>query len=188
MKILLSLIDSAVFHQFTEYLEEKQSKQETKPTRSINKRDTKEDSTVDVQKQMEEFLSDTYPGMKRMPNELIELMTSPDPEKTMNIKANLNPEDEKCKPSEDHIQETNGNEENETNLSSEYDEFGCPNVEYNGGACKNSGTCPNGGWVQHTGTGRRKCFGFHVRKFISLDHNYGLSNFKCNASLTYLDC
>ena len=165
MKILLSLIDSAVFHQFTEYLEEKQSKQETKPTRSINKRDTKEGSTDDLQKQMEEFLRDTYPGMKRMPNELIELMTSPDPEKTMNIKANLNPEDKKCKPSEDQIQETNGNEGSEG--SEEYDEFGCPNVEYNGGACKNSGTCPNNGWVQHTGTGRRKCFGFHVRKFIS---------------------
>ena len=161
MKILLSLIDSAVFHQFTEYLEEKQSKQETKPTRSINKRDTKEDSTDDIQKQMEEFLHDTYPGMKRMPNELIELMTSPDPEKTMNIKANLNPEDEKCKPSDGEVQRKN------SDLSSEYDEFGCPNVEYNGGACKNPGTCPNGGWVQHTGTGRRKCFGFHVRKFIS---------------------
>ena len=72
MKILLSLIDSAVFHQFTEYLEEKQSKQDNKPMRNINKRDTKVDSTDDIQKQMEESLRDTYPGMKRMPNELID--------------------------------------------------------------------------------------------------------------------
>ena len=104
---MLSLLDSAVFHQFTEYLEEKQSKQEANRKRRVNKRENKEDSTVDVQTQMEEFLHETYPGMKRLPNELIELMTSSNPDKTMNIKANLNPQDENCKdvnPSKGQIQ------------------------------------------------------------------------------------
>ena len=37
----------------------------------------------------ETFLHDFYPGMKEMPIQLVELMASTHPEKTLNIRANL---------------------------------------------------------------------------------------------------
>ena len=41
--------------------------------------------------QKETFLRDFYKGMKDMPNELVELLASPHPTKTQNVRANLDP-------------------------------------------------------------------------------------------------
>ena len=46
-------------------------------------------SDVEDTNQTEAFLHDFYPGMKEMPNEFVQLMASPHPEKTINIKANI---------------------------------------------------------------------------------------------------
>ena len=49
-------------------------------------------SDVKDTNQTEAFLHDFYPGMKEMPNKLVQLMASPHPEKTINIKANIEEE------------------------------------------------------------------------------------------------
>ena len=49
-------------------------------------------SDVEVTNQTAGFLHDFYPGMKEMPNEFVQLMASPHPEKTINIKANIEEE------------------------------------------------------------------------------------------------
>ena len=46
-------------------------------------------SDVKDTNQTEAFLHDFYPGMKEMPNEFVQLMASPHPEMTINIKANI---------------------------------------------------------------------------------------------------
>ena len=65
-------LDSAAYYQFAKYFEEKGVIPDIKDTN-----------------QTEAFIHDFYPGMKDMPNRFVELMASPDPEKTLNIKANL---------------------------------------------------------------------------------------------------
>ena len=131
---------------------------------------------------MEEFLRDVYPGSKSMPNELIDLMTSPDPQKAMSIQANLNTEEDKCKEesesatqnhrkkrsasTEKHTSPRHSQRKKRSTGSTEIDDFGCPNVNFNGEACKKvvgPGGCPNGGWTwMEPGPTRRKCIGFHV--------------------------
>ena len=126
---------------------------------------------------MEEFIRDVYPGSKSLPNELIDLMTSPDPQKAMSIKANLNTEDDKCSkesPSQSQRRKRSAKTEKSTvprqsqrekrSSSSEFNDFGCPDVDFNGGACKTEDKCPNGGWSPFTGISRRKCIGYHVSK------------------------
>ena len=166
--------DSAVFHQFMEYLKERESKNQ----HNLQKRETKEN----IQKQMEEFIRDVYPGSKSLPNELIDLMTSPDPQKAMNIQANLNTEEDKCSEesesatqnhrkkrsasTEKHTSPRHSQRKKRSTGSTEIDDFGCPNVNFNGEACKKvvgPGGCPNGGWTWlEPGPTRRKCIGFHV--------------------------
>ena len=65
-------LDSAAHYQFAKYFEGKGVIPDIKDTN-----------------QTEAFIHDFYPGMKDMPNRFVELMASPDPEKTLNIKANL---------------------------------------------------------------------------------------------------
>ena len=65
--------DSATLYQFAKYFEEKGVNSDVK--NSTN--------------QTTAFLHDFYPGMKEMPNKLVQLMASPNPEKTINIKANI---------------------------------------------------------------------------------------------------
>ena len=65
-------LDSAVHYQFAKYFEGKRVIPDIKDTN-----------------QTEAFIHDFYPGMKDMPNRFVELMASPDPEKTLNIKANF---------------------------------------------------------------------------------------------------
>ena len=79
-------LDSAVFHKFEEYLKSRESKKD----HNIQKRET----TDDIQKQMAEFLQEAYPGMKQMPNKLVNLMSSPEPEVALTTAAILNPEED----------------------------------------------------------------------------------------------
>ena len=67
--------DSATLYQFAKYFEEKGVNSDVKDTN-----------------QTTAFLHDFYPGMKEMPNEFVQLMASPHPEKTINIKANIEEE------------------------------------------------------------------------------------------------
>ena len=66
------LLDSAVHYQFAKYFEGKGVIPDINDTN-----------------QKETFLYDFYPGMKDMPNKFVQLMASPQPEKTLNIQANL---------------------------------------------------------------------------------------------------
>ena len=43
---------------------------------------------------MAEFLEEVYPGMKQMPNKLVNLMSSPEPEVALTTAAILNPEED----------------------------------------------------------------------------------------------
>ena len=80
-----------MYHQFSKYVQDKVN------GKNVQKRDTEDKSESEkIQLQMQEFLRDVYPGMKALPNQLVELLTSPDPYTTLTVKANLNPEDESC--------------------------------------------------------------------------------------------
>ena len=67
--------DSATFYQVAKYFEEKGVNSDVKDTN-----------------QTAGFLHDFYPGMKGMSNEFVQLMASPHPEMTINIKANIEDE------------------------------------------------------------------------------------------------
>ena len=54
----------------------------------------------------ETFLHDFYPGMKEMPVQLVELMASTHPEKTLNIRANLEANNEPTEDLEEHSEES----------------------------------------------------------------------------------
>ena len=70
--MIIFILDSATYYQFAKYFEAK----------GVN-------SDVEDTNQTRAFLHDFYPGMKEMPNKLVQLMASPHPEKTINIKANI---------------------------------------------------------------------------------------------------
>ena len=81
-----------MFHQFSQYLQERD-----KYGNSVQKRDTTvESKSGQIQGHMQDFLRDVYPGLTGMPNKLVELLVSPDPDTTLNLRTNLNPEDETC--------------------------------------------------------------------------------------------
>ena len=143
-----------MFHQFSQYLEEKEKKH------GVQKRDTSDEASK-IQKQMEEFLRDVYPGMKQMPNDMIELMTSPNPDQTLSAQANL--VEKRCKADTASIKAT---KKEKRSADSDVDPFGCPKVDE---ACKAAGKCPNLGWPIQGQTNRkdiesntRKCIGIHV--------------------------
>ena len=78
------IIDSALMRQFKEYLKENNKKY----------------SELDADQKKQEsknFLNTKYPGFKKPPNKLVELMSSPsaNPEKTLESSAIVYPEDEK---------------------------------------------------------------------------------------------
>ena len=79
-------LEAAVVFQFNQYLANKYNRS----VHDIHKREVNTNSE-DQQKLWKDFLQDIYPGMKRPPNEMIEVMTSPNPDTTMNIMANINP-------------------------------------------------------------------------------------------------
>ena len=81
-----------MYHQFSQYLQEKD-----KYGNNVQKRDTTAESKSEqIQSHMLDFLKDVYPGLTGMPNKLVRLLTSPDPDTTLNLRTNLNPEDENC--------------------------------------------------------------------------------------------
>ena len=78
------IIDSALMRQFQEYLKE---------NNKILSELTPEETKIESQN----FLSSKYPGFKKPPNKLVELMSSPgaNPETSMERAAIIYPEDEK---------------------------------------------------------------------------------------------
>ena len=78
------IIDSALMRQFQEYLASKNKK-------------LSELSAEETRTESQNFLNSKYPGFKKPPNKLVELMSSPkaDPETTLESSAIVYPEDEK---------------------------------------------------------------------------------------------
>ena len=76
------VIDSALVQQFKDYLKEK---------------DTNYDdlNTSELENESKNFLNDVYPNVKAPPNKIIEMMTSPNPTKSMENLAITIPEEEK---------------------------------------------------------------------------------------------
>ena len=153
----MSISDSALFHQFSKYLEEDEKKHD------VQKRDIS-DKASKIQKQMEEFLRDVYPGMKQMPNDMIELMTSPNPDQTLSAQANL--VEKRCKADTASIKAT---KKEKRSADSAFDSFGCPKHNEACYGHKANPKCPNFGWPIQGQTNRkdiesntRKCIGIHV--------------------------
>ena len=103
------ILDSVLFKQLKEYIGNKTSNGNSRVKRSISSGQVIEtaydgdDWKLTFEEMMveaEKFLRDIYPGAKEKPTKLISVMTSKDPEKTLENKAVLHPEDEnKCDPS-----------------------------------------------------------------------------------------
>ena len=78
------ITDNVVFLQFKRFLKENAEKE----THKANKREAKEE---DFEKEMQElfvqFLKEKYPGMRSSPHQMVAMMTSPDPEQTLNLHA-----------------------------------------------------------------------------------------------------
>ena len=101
------ITDNVVFLQFKRFLKENAEKE----THQVNKREAKEE---DFEKEMQElfvqFLKEKYPGMRSSPHQMVAMMTSPDPEQTLNLHTNINPPD----PSDDPCAENEeGSDEKE---------------------------------------------------------------------------
>ena len=80
------ILDSVLYRQFTEY------------TRKHSDSNSKELSLEEMMEQFINFLNHTYPGAAKSPTELTKLMTSDDPEGTIETEAVLGLE-KKCDPS-----------------------------------------------------------------------------------------
>ena len=79
------VIDSALVQQFKDYLKEKEKNYE-----DLN--------TSELENESKNFLNDVYPNIKAPPNKIIEMMTSPNPTKSMENLAITIPEEEKTCP------------------------------------------------------------------------------------------
>ena len=78
------IVDSALMRQFQKYLAEKNKK-------------ISEMTPEEIKLESKEFLNDRYPGFKKPPNKLVEVMSSPkaDPETALESAAIVYPEEEK---------------------------------------------------------------------------------------------
>ena len=79
------VIDSALVQQFKDYLKEKDKNYD-----DLN--------TSELENESKNFLNDVYPNIKAPPNKIIEMMTSPNPTKSMENLAITIPEEEKTCP------------------------------------------------------------------------------------------
>ena len=95
-----------VFLQFKRFLKENAETE----THKVTKRETEEDFEKEMQELFLRFLNEKYPGMKSSPNQMVAMMTSPDPEQTLNSHTNLNPPD----PSDDPCAENDEKEDFES--------------------------------------------------------------------------
>ena len=75
------ILDAAVMQQFKEYLSKKGLILETLEQSK-------------VEEEHESFIDEYYPGSKGSPNEMVELMTSPNPAKSMQSQALVNQEED----------------------------------------------------------------------------------------------
>ena len=108
------ITDNVVFLQFKRFLKENAEKE----THKVNKREAKEE---DFEKEMQElfvqFLKEKYPVMRSSPHQMVAMMTSPDPEQTLNLHTNINPpdpSDDPCAENEEGSDEREDTDSNET--------------------------------------------------------------------------
>ena len=115
---------------------------------------------------MQEFLRDVYPGMTAMPNKLVELMTSPDPDTTLTVKANLNPEDEICNESKTTTDEQTAPNDNKREKRSDDGNTHYRVATVSSEKCckqlcqmgmKKPETCLKYKWKQHEGENGNQC-------------------------------
>ena len=123
---------------------------------------------------MEEFLRDVYPGMTAMPNKLVEMLTSPDPDTTLTVKANLNPEDEICNEPTTTTDEQNAPNDNKREKRSDDENTHYRVATVSSEKCckqlcqmgmKNPETCLAYKWKQHEGENGNQC----ILKYKSSD-------------------
>jgi hypothetical protein len=101
---LNGVVDAVLFKQMSEYIKNKTIGVDQRKRRSVSNKsdsnDQKNDATVSLDQLMkyaEEFLNNVYPGAKKKPTKLISLMTSDNPEATLQKEAVLLPmDDDKC--------------------------------------------------------------------------------------------
>ena len=75
-----AIVDAALVQQFKTYLKAK------------NKNFDDLDNT-EKEEESQKFLNEKYPGSKQPPNQMIDLMTSPSAEKSLQAQSIVNPED-----------------------------------------------------------------------------------------------
>ena len=150
-----------MYHQFSKYVKDKVN------GKNIQKRDTEDKSESEkIQLQMQEFLRDVYPGMKALPNQLVELLTSPDPYTTLTVKANLNPEDERCNESTPSTDEQTVPNDNKREKESEDAKMNYRVATVSSEKCckqlcqkemKEPEICLGYNWKQHEGENGNQC-------------------------------
>ena len=69
---------------------------------------------TNMNEQFKKFMEEKYPGMKSSPNQMVAMMTSPDPGQALSVQTNVNPPD----PSDDPCaEETNSRKKRESQPS-----------------------------------------------------------------------
>ena len=93
------IMNSVLFKQFKEYVNEKGMKERVKRSSSLASPilQQKEDNSIfsltydEMMEEAEKFLADTYPGAKGNPTNMIQAMTAKDPQKSLRSQALFNP-------------------------------------------------------------------------------------------------
>ena len=117
LKNFFASSDAAVYLQFQRYMETKKADSD----HSVQKRETSAAST-DMQELFLEFMEDQYPGMKSPPNQMVALMTSPDPSQTLSAQAHLNPPEDPCEDVDESSDYNYGDYEGEPGQETEDDD------------------------------------------------------------------
>ena len=146
-----------MYHQFFKYIHDQVN------GKAVHKRDAADESESEkIQRQMQEFLRDVYPGMTAMPNKLVELLTSPDPDTTLRVKANLNPEDERCHESAQSTDKQT-NETMSYKVATVSSENCCKQLCHV--EMKEPEICLGYNWIQHEGENGNQC----ILNYIGLE-------------------
>ena len=77
-------------------------------------RNREKDDSSGIDDLFKKFMEEKYPGMKSSPNQMVAMMTSPDPGQALSVQTNVNPPD----PSDDPCaEETNSRKKRESQPS-----------------------------------------------------------------------
>ena len=74
-----------VLHQFQRFVREN--------AKAKSNADSSNGQETDINDQYKKFMEEKYPGMKSSPNQMVAMMTSPDPGQALSVQTNVNPLD-----------------------------------------------------------------------------------------------